>query len=411
MEERVILHCDCNNFFASCECLQNPSIKDKPVVVAGSSEERKGVVLAKNYIAKKFGIYTGMRVYEAERVCKDLVVVPPRMKLYNEYSLKVKEIYTRFTDMVEAFSIDECFLDVTHSKMFGTGTQIADKIRELVKKELGLTISVGVSFCKVFAKIGSDLKKPDATTEITKENFKTIVWNLPVGDMIGVGKQTREKFEKLAISTIGDLANFPLTMLESRLGKVGKDLWSYANGQDNRIVAKYYDKPIPKSIGNSATFYRDLKNRDEVLMALEAIAESVASRMIKQNIGKAETLHLVVKNSELNVFQKQCKLVQPCRKAKIFAHTAYNLFNAFYDFKQNVRLLGISVSNFLNDDEQLNLFEQEEKQNLDEVVVALRDKFGNHSIGRASGLLDTKIYSSLSRAEFFKEIKDCDDEF
>ena len=406
MEDRAILHCDCNNFFAACECLENPKIRNKPVVVAGKVEERRGVIVAKNYIAKAAGVQTGMKIFEAMALCPDLVVVNPHMNLYNEYSKKVRDIFIRYTDRVESFSIDECFLDVTHSKMFGTPQEIADKIRRDVREEIGLTVSVGVSFCKVFAKIGSDLKKPDATTIISKDNYKEVVWPLSIGDMIGVGRHTREKMLMWGIKTIGDLAKFPCDLIVKKLGKVGKDLWNHSNGIDDREVALYYHKEQPKSIGNSATFYRDLRTRDEVLMALSVLAESVSSRMIKHGMRTAKTIHLVVKNNDLSYFGKQCALPFPCRDSKIFAHTAYNMFVKHYDFRANVRLLGVSVSGFEDDGSQMSMFDTQAASNIDETLTAIRSKYGYAAIGRASRLLDRKIAGVMDRAEIFKEIKD-----
>jgi len=409
MKERYILHCDCNNFFASCECLDNPEIRNKPVVVAGKVEDRRGVIVAKNHIAKSAGVQTGMKIYEAQALCPNLVVVHPHMNRYNVYSRRVKEIFIRYTDRVESFSIDECFLDVTHSKMFGSPSEIADKIRRDVREEIGLTVSVGVSFCKVFAKIGSDLKKPDATTIITRENYKDVVWPLAIGDMIGVGRHTHEKMQMWGIKTIGDLANFPRELIAKKLGKVGQDLWNYANGNDDREVALYYHRERPKSIGNSATFYRDLQTRDEVLMALSVLAESVVSRMIKQDIKGAKTIHLLVKNNDLSCFGKQCALPFPCRDSKIFAHTAYNMFVKYYDFRANVRLLGISVSGFCEGGNQISMFDLPVDSNIDETLIAIRAKYGYGAIGRASRLIDSRLSGVMDRAEIFKEIKDFDE--
>lgn len=409
MKEKDILHCDCNNFFASCECLKNPHLKDKPVVVAGKVEDRKGVIIARNYIAKNFGISVGMKIFEAERLCRDLVVVHPHMDLYNEISCKIREIYIRFTDRVESFSIDECFLDVTHSKIFGTPQDIADKIRKTVREEIGITISVGVSFNKTFAKIGSDLKKPDATSIITRENFKTVVWSLPVADMIGVGRHILDKCSRWGIKTIGDLANFPKEILSKNLGKVGIDLYNQANGIDDREVSLYYDWAKPKSIGNSATFYRDLKTRDEVLMGLSILCENITKRMIKQGLERATTIHILVKDNNLMCYGKQCKLPFPCRDSKIFAHTAFNIFMRYYDFKSNVRLLGVSVTGFVDDNIQINMFERIEASNLDELIMNIRGRYGYQSIGKASRLLDSKISEVANKVEFFKEIKEIRD--
>ena len=396
-----ILHCDLNNFFASCEIIVDPDIKDKPVVVGGSEEDRHGVVLAKNYIAKNKGITTGMTIYQAKKLVPDLVIKDTHFDLYNHYSKLVREILLRYTDRVEPFSIDESWLDVTHSKIFGTPTEIADKIREDIKRETGLTASVGVSFNKIFAKLGSDMKKPDATTVITKENYKTIVWRLPVEDLIGIGKHTTQKLKKLGIDSIYRLANADIKLLENVFGKVGKDLYNYANGIGNDDVALYTDFVVPKSVGNSTTFYKDLTDIKDIELGFTVLAENVTERMIKYNLEKARTLCIVVKDRELNVYQKQCKLKVPCRNSQVFTDTALKLFTENYKDIRYVRLLGITVTDFVDGytDYQLNMFESEPIYNkgkdIDKVVLNIRNKFGHKAIVKANNLYDKKIASTF----------------
>jgi len=256
--ERVILHSDLNNFYASVECLYNPDLRDKPVAVGGDVEARHGIILAKNYHAKKYGILTGEAIWQAQQKCRDLVVVPPNFKRYMRFSQMARDIYADYTDQCESFGLDECWLDVTGSyRLFGDGKAIADKIRERIKFEMGITASVGVSFNKIFAKLGSDIKKPDATTIISKDNFKDVVWKLPVNELLYVGRATHKKLNRYGIKTIGDLANTELKYLEYWLGKWGCMLWTFANGYDTSPVSNIGAKSLIKSVGNSTTTPRD----------------------------------------------------------------------------------------------------------------------------------------------------------
>ena len=235
--DRVILHCDMNSFYASVECLYNPSIRNKPVAVGGSVEKRNGIILAKNDVAKRFGVKTGDALWQARQKCPNLVIVPPDFKKYIKLSRLAVEIYNSYTNLVEGFGLDECWLDVTGSThLFGSGEEIAEAIRQRVKTELGITCSIGVSFNKIFAKLGSDMKKPDAITVITKDNYKSTVWPLPVEDLLFVGRATKQKLNRYGIKTIGDLACSNLSFLETLLGKWGSYLWGYANGLDASTV-------------------------------------------------------------------------------------------------------------------------------------------------------------------------------
>jgi len=389
---RDILHCDLNNFYASCETLVNPELKDKAVAVGGSPKDRHGVIVASNYKAKSFGIRCGVTVYQAYKLCPDVVVCPPNFELYNEMSRKVRAIYAEYTDQVEVFSIDECWLDVTASKMFGTPREIADKIREMVKNEIGLTISVGVSFNKTFAKIGSDLKKPDATSEITIDNYKDIVWKLPINDMFGVGRQIKAKLFKLGVNTIGDLAQFSKEILIKNFGKIGEMLYNHANGIDDEAVAYINDEFKPKSVGNSTTFYKDLTKRQDIELGLTVIAESVVGRMIKHGLKCAKTLSIVVKDSQLNVYQKQCQLNPPCADSTIFTQTAVKMFYDNFKHINAVRLLGITASDWCDEAMQINMFDKpKSKKSIDNIMLNIRSKYGAGAIKKANVMLDDKI--------------------
>ena len=396
VKNRVILHSDLNNFYASCEQVKDPSLRNVPLVVSGSVEDRHGVVLAKNYLAKDCGITTGMTLTEAFRRCGNLVAVEADFQTYLAYSRKVREIYKKYTDKIEPFGIDEAWLDVTESKVFGSGREIADKIREEVK-ELGLTVSVGVSFNKVFAKLGSDLKKPDATTVISRENYKDVVWKLDCGDMLMVGRKTAEKLKRFNLVTIGDVARCDKNFLVASFGKIGEYLYAYANGEDDSPVT-FVDERYPvKSIGNSMTAYRDLTTVDDVKIMISVLCESVADRAIEAGVTGAQTVNVSVRDEDMNWFSRQKKLPRPSVLAVDYFNAAIKLFSESYDLKKGVRSLGVSVSDldFGKANVQLSLFDDEsdyeKKVALAKTVVKIRDKYGNASVVKGYNLKDKRI--------------------
>ena len=392
-----ILHCDLNNFYASCECLNRPELKNVPVAVCGSQKERHGIVLAKNQIAKEFGVKTGMSNYEALKLCKNLVIFTPDFEKYIHYSNIVRSIYLKYTNFVEPFGIDECWLDVTHSKVFGSPMEIAEKIRKEVFETTGLTISVGVSFNKIFAKIGSDYKKPNAITEITKENFKNIVWNLKIEDMLGVGRKTKEKLNSFGIFKIGELAKVDKQFLLKKFNKWGEYLYNYANGLENTCVCDYYTKRQVKSVGNSTTFYRDLVNEKDVLEGLTMLCEMVSERLIKHKLFYPKTLKVLVKDNKLQYFSKQITLENPTSNSKILIQTAFNLFKSFYTWHLPIRKLGVSVCNFQSENRQLSIFDmiktkkEKDRENVDLIVGEIRKKYGKLLITRGNYLFDKKL--------------------
>lgn len=392
---RRILHSDLNNFYASCECLFHPEYEGLPLVVCGKVEDRHGVVLAKNLIAKQAGIKTGMTVYECKKIFPNLITVVANHELYTEYSKKVKNLYKEYTDRIESFGIDEAWLDISAiAKDFNEAEKIANEIRVRVKYEIGLTVSVGVSFNKVFAKLGSDMKKPDAVTTITPQNYKQLIWKLPVQELLYVGKSTNKKLNGLGISTIGGLANFDVSILKSKLGKTGEKLWSYANGLDYEEVKKYTYEEDAKSVGNSLTFYRDLFDIEEVEMLFYYLAESVSERMKSGNLMYAKTLHISVVDKELERYAFQCQLPVSTSASNILAETAIDLFKQHIDVKIGIRGVGLSVSNFLNS-EQLSLGEEQESKEkfvvLDKTMEQLRGRFGKSIIHRALTMKDGKL--------------------
>ncbi len=394
---RTILHSDLNNFYASVECLRNPEIRNFPVVVVGSKEDRHGIVLAKNMIAKGYGVKTGDVYWEAKQKCGGtLIEVQADFSTYINVSREVRKIYEDYADRIEAYGIDECWLDVSSSlKLFGGGREIAEIIRERIKKEIGLTVSIGVSWNKIFAKLGSDMKKPDAVTEITPENYKTKVWTLPVEDLLYVGRATQQKLNRIGIKTIGDLAQADEQTLVNLLGKWGSYLHTFANGKDESPVTKIGEEESIKSIGNSLTVYRDLVDDNDVEPVIYLLADSICARMREAGLNKARTVHVYARANNLVGFQKQGKLSRPSGTVHDVAKTAFKLFKEVYPWEKPVRSLGISVSGFLFGNEQLDLFgdlEKDEKQKrLDNAIDKLRAKYGNNIIQAAIVYNDPKL--------------------
>ena len=389
---RKILHIDLNSFYASVECLLDESLFGKPVAVSGSVLNRHGVILAKNQIAKEFGIKTGMTVYEAMKLAPGLILRETHHNLYMKYSKAVKAIFFEYTDYVESFGIDEAWLDITNSRKHnGDAFLIADEIRNRVKDEIGLTVSIGVSFNKVFAKLGSDMKKPDAITVISYENYKSKVYPLPVENLLYVGKATKVKLNKLNIHTIGDLANADENLLIEHLGKWGSLLYGYAAGKDEAEVKKYLEKDEYKSIGNSITFYRDLDNDLDVETLIILLAESVCSRMKDYGYKYARTVTLTFTDNLLHSTVRMKKLSHPTNLSSEVAELAMKLFKDNFNWNLKIRLLGVSISDFTTEeqisfDEDIDKKERQEK--LENTVENLRKRFGRSAINRAVVLRD-----------------------
>ena len=395
--ERTILHCDLNNFYASVECLYNPSIRDCPVAVCGSQDLRHGIVLAKNYIAKRFQITTGEAIWQAKQKCPNLVVINPNYSLYLQFSKEAREIYSRYTNLIEAFGIDECWLDVSEStRLYGSGEKIANEIKETIKSELGITASVGVSFNKIFAKLGSDLKKPDAVTVISKDNYRELVWQLPVGELLYVGRSTKKKLTNVGIMTIGDLAAVSPNFLRKLLGKWGDTLWSFANGIDDAEVSIVDFQNVIKGIGNSMTTARDLVNNDDVKLTLFVLAESVGERLRKHNF-MGKTIQLYVRDNELGSIERQAKLQSPSYISGEIANKSFDIFKKNWNWDKPIRSLGIRTTDLVTADTytQLSLLEDHNKrfklQALEQSIDGLRKRFGHYSIQRAILLRDKAL--------------------
>ena len=394
--ERVILHSDLNNFYASVECMLNPKLRGKYVAVCGNTSDRHGIVLAKNEAAKAMGVKTGEVIWKAKQKCPKLIIVPPNFDNYIKYSKQVMEIYCRYTDMIEPFGIDEAWLDVTGSRLiYGDGTAIADNIRRTVKKEMGLTVSVGVSFNKVFAKLGSDLKKPDAVTEIKKDSFKEKIWGLSADKMLGVGRSTAKTLGKYHINTIGDIANADSAFLKRRLGVSGETLWRYANGLEDSAVKLFsYTAPI-KSIGRGITCRLDLAEDNEVWYVLSELSRQVAYKL-RQNNFNAGGVQIAVKDTNLTVKQYQTP-IKPTHSGKALAEAGFELFRKRYDWEKDVRALTIRAISLLPDSEpiQLDLSYNHNRfvkiDTLEQTIDGINERFGKNSVLPARMLTDIKL--------------------
>ena len=375
------------------------------MAVSGNPEKRHGIILAKSEEAKKFGVKTGEAIWQAKKKCPQLITLPPNFSKYVEYSKSVKEIYYKYTDMVESFGLDEAWLDVTGStRLFGNGYKIAQKIRSRIKKELDITVSIGVSYNKIFAKLGSDYKKPDAVTLINKSNYKHMVWSLPAEDLLYVGSATKKKLNSLGIFTIGQIANTPVDILKKNLGKWGQMLHSFANGNDTSTVALYGETSPVKSIGNSTTSPRDLKDITDVKIIMGVLADSVARRMREQGLS-CMLVSITVRDNSLCSFTRQKKLLSYTDITSEILNTALALFKESYSWKKPIRSLGLSVSELTCKDSgtQLSLFEDNKKrlrqESLDKTTDALKNRFGNFIINPAVMLKDTTLSGFNPKAD------------
>jgi len=396
--DRIIFHCDCNNFYASCECLERPELKNVPMAVAGDPERRTGVVVAKNELAKKAGVRTTDTVWTARRKCPEIVFVPPRHAFYEQISAQVNEIYRRYTEYVEPASIDESFLDLTgttsYYKMEPRG--IADEIRESVRSEIGVTISVGVSFNKTFAKMGSDYKKPDATTVITRENFRDILWPLPVSELIYAGRATVEALSRRHIETIGDLARCSREYMRDILGKGGEHLWISANGLDEEPVRLFGEREEVKSISKGMTFRRDLISEEEIKTGLSVLVDEVAMGLRRQSLS-CSVVQVQIKTPQLTSISRQIKLDHYTCLQHELIRIAMDLVRAHWHIGPSapIRALTFGVTGLLPGDqitEQISLFDltpgektapksdRKRQEKLEAAVDLLRQKHGDKAI-------------------------------
>uniref|UniRef100_UPI003FEE43AA DNA polymerase IV n=1 Tax=Candidatus Fimivicinus sp. TaxID=3056640 RepID=UPI003FEE43AA len=390
--ERVILHCDLNNFFASVELLSRPEWRHVPMAVCGSVEARHGVILAKNEPAKRYGVKTAETLWEARRKCPQLITVPPHPDQYRILSRRAHRVYERFTDRIEPFGIDECWLDVTGSvPLFGSGEEIAHAIRRAVKEELGLTVSVGVSFNKVFAKLGSDLKKPDAVTVIRRAEFQKLLWPLPVEALIGVGKSTLRILHGMGVVTIGDLAQAPLSTLRAALGKNGEQLGKNARGEDFSPVLSTQEQPPAKSIGRSTTCPQDLIKPEQVRRVILTLADVVAKEL-RAHGALAGGIQIGVRDSQLRTREFQRRFLQPTRLTRQLLDAGMELFEEYWSWRLPVRALGLRVSPLIEEGENIQLAlgcdpqKTAQEETLEALMTKLQEKYGRRTLMRAAFL-------------------------
>ena len=400
---RTILHSDCNCFYASVELLHHPELRGKPVAVGGDPEARHGIVLTADYTAKRRGVKTGMALWQARQVCPDIIFLPPRMDLYLRFSRMAQEIYAEYTDKREPYGIDESWLDVTDSvSLKGDGYHIAQEISSRMKKELGITVSVGVSFNKIFAKLGSDYKKPDAITTMNKDEYRDKAWPLPVSDLLYVGSATNNKLRGIGIRTIGDLARTEESLLVRKLGKMGSILWAFANGYDESPVKIENTSAPIKSVGNSTTTPKDMETDEDVKIVLYILAESVAARL-RENGFRCRTVEISIRDKDLLHFSKQVKLQNASNITREIAEAGYKLYKESYRlpadehelknsrpefYQKPLRSIGIRGTDLVTDYfwEQLDMFmdpqAREKQMKVDAAVDNIRKRFGFYSIQR-----------------------------
>ena len=386
--DRIILHCDCNCFYASCELLSHPDLRQLPVAVCGDPTERHGIILAKNEPAKRCGVKTAETIWKAKQKCPGLILLPPHHRLYAEYSKKINAVYGEYTDLVEPFGIDESWLDVTNSlHLFGGDARaLADTLRGRIKREFGLTISVGVSFNKVFAKLGSDYKKPDAVTLISPDNFRALVWPLPVTDLLYVGRAAADTLKRFGVRTIGDLARSDRSLIESHLKSHGTLLWEYANGIDDRPVIT--EEPEAKGIGNSTTLAHDVTSRAEAKSTLLVLCRSVSGRLKKAG-QLAGTVTVEIKYSSFQSVSHQTSLLSPSNGEKALYEAACMLFDQLWD-EEPIRLLGVRGTRLVREGEpvQMNLFDldynsykkDEKHKKLDAALESIQKRYGKNAV-------------------------------
>ncbi len=393
----MILHADLNSFYANVECLYQPDLWDKPVIVCGDPESRHGIVLAKNQPAKAYKIKTGEAIWQARQKCPGLICLPADYDKYLNYSHLMRHILSDYSDQIEPFGLDEAWVDVTGSvELLGDGSYIADQIRARVRQELGLFCSVGVSFNKIFAKLGSDMRKPDATTVIDPEHFRDIVWPLPVSELLYVGPSTRRRLARVGVRTIGGLARMREQDARGMLGKWGDVLWAYANGLDQSAVMKGHTSHVIKSVGNSTTTPRDLENDDDVRLIIFVLAESVAARL-RQYGFKGRTVQIYLRDNQLRSIERQTKLKEASDLAQELAEKAMTLFSQQYDWKHPLRSLGVRACDLVtaHDLVQLSWLEDEQRRqrqrHLELAMDQIRSRYGYYSIQRGLMLADRPL--------------------
>ena len=410
--ERTIFHIDMNSCYASIESLFRPELRNVPMAVGGDEQARHGIILAKNELAKKYGVRTGEALWQARQKCPGITIVPPHYDRYVEFSRRAREIYGEYTDLIEPFGIDEVWADVSGSVRLESGTAgtLANEIRLRIKRELGITVSVGASYNKIFAKLGSDYKKPDAVTVFTRENYRCRVWPLPCAELLFVGHATEERLSHYGIHTIGQIAQTPPRLLKSWLGKQGMTLHLYANGQDMSPVSRLGEEAVVKSVSNSTTTPRDMENTADASVALHGLCDSVARRL-RENRLIAKTVQLSMRDTSLNVTERQKTLAMPTHLAPEIYDAAMELLCAHYDWKKPLRSIGVMAGNLAPEDTpvQLSLFDDAEKRSRREKLAAVSDDicrmYGGRALCTAAALSDpTLIYAGTAKEREIQKI-------
>lgn len=395
--DRIIIHSDMNSCYASIECSLNPELKGKPVAVGGDEESRHGIILAKTLEAKRFGVVTGEPLWQARRKCPELIIVPAHFDVYMKYSALAHDIYARYTDRIEPMGLDEAWCDITGSILaFGSKEKIAKEIKEAFKNELGITVSIGISFNKIFAKLGSDLAGCDDICQISKEDFKEKVWPLEAGAIMGVGRRTAKRLNACGIKTVGDLAACSPEWLKLNFGVVGIEMWRYANGLDDSEVAKDGYIPVAKSIGHGITCQADLVDENEVWKVFLSLAQNVSQKLKKDEL-EACGVQIGIRDTTLSTKQFQCELSVATQSAFEISKAALNLFNENYSWNYDVRALTVRAINLrsVNSPFQIDMthdYQKHKKQKIiDDTVLSIRRRFGEKAVFNCCLMTEEKM--------------------
>lgn len=386
--DRIILHCDLNSFFASVEEIYRPDLKHMPMAVAGDSEQRHGIILAKNIYAKKYNIKTAEPIWKAKQKCPELIIIPPSHHIYYQYSVEVKKIYSKYTDYIESFGIDECWLDITASyQLFGSIYHCAFLIKEEIKEKLGLTISIGISYNKIYAKLGSDYNLYDQITFINRTNKKQIIYPLKASAMLFIGKKTYSKLKTIGIITIGDLAKADLEKLVQHFGNHAIQLKENAQGNDCSLVKKFDYKEDVKSIGHSVTTPKDINKYNNALPILSNLSQKVAMRAREKSM-TGKVIMLTYKTNDLKTHTHQLTLDNPTNSNRTIFKYSKILLKESCNFKKPLRLLGVTLKD-LNQDNvvfQANIFDVDKidyTDKLERTMDLIRKKYGYNIVNYA----------------------------
>lgn len=375
---RVILHVDMNAFFASVEQVANPGLRGKPIVVTGS--DHRTVITTASYEARAFGVKTGMSVPEAKRLCRGLILVVGDNRKYTTANARMLDVFARYTPVVEVFSIDEAFLDVTGStRLFGSGAEIARRIKDDIRREVGITCSVGVAPNKLLAKLASDMQKPDGLTVIEPDGVAAVMESLPVSELCGIGPALTAELSKMGVSTCGELGRMSASALRTRFGIIGERLKLMGLGLDGSEVTPVGEDPDARSVGHSMTLRADTGDKDELAMHLLCLSEKVGRRMRRNNY-LGDTVTLTIRYSDFRTFSQSMRFKKPVNDGMDIYLLAAKLLSSVR-FAMKVRLIGVSVSGLVRDPMQVSLFEEDRKRAaVTAAMDAVNDRFGEFTL-------------------------------